>query len=45
MKRAERARSDIRAADEPQPVDPLLVGQADALPADFIPFLSLTAAP
>jgi hypothetical protein len=36
--RAERARPDILAANEPQPIDPLLVGQPDALAADFIPF-------
>ena len=29
--RAKRARTDILAADEAQPVDPLLVRQADAL--------------
>jgi hypothetical protein len=41
------ARPDILAADEAEPIDPLLVGQPDALVADFIPFsvahLRLTA--
>jgi hypothetical protein len=36
--RAECARPDILAADEAEPIDPLLVGQPDALVADFIPF-------
>jgi hypothetical protein len=29
--RAERARADIGAADEAQPVDPLLIREADAV--------------
>jgi hypothetical protein len=37
-RRAEGARPDMLAADKAKPIDPLLVGQADALVADFIPF-------
>jgi hypothetical protein len=36
--RAERARSDILAANKAEPIDPLVVGQPDPLIADFIPF-------
>jgi hypothetical protein len=37
--RLKRARPDILAADQPQPIDPLLVGQPDVLIADLSPFL------
>jgi hypothetical protein len=36
--RAERPRPDILAADEAEPIDPLLVGEPAPLIADFIPF-------
>jgi hypothetical protein len=36
--RAKRTRPNIRTANEAQPIDALLVGQPDALAADFIPF-------